>query len=229
MNSSNNPFLPQFGDFDSSFILNPLPAVRVNNQPASFMESTPVNTIPKASDNVTVLVQPPPIVSDRRTIQQFSGFMHEDAEKFLAEFESYLTLASIETTSPRAVAVFHLFLMGPALIWFNNLTFKDTWYAVKGAFVLEYCNIIGSPALIAESVVFDNLRLNQSQDTEDFHASIMDKGRKLHKSEADMLNKFISGLPSQFAVLVRAGRVESLREALQSAKIGEAQWVHTYG
>lgn len=223
MNSSNNPFLPQFGDFDSSFILNPLPAVRVNNQPASFMESTPVNTIPKASDNVTVLVQPPPIVPDRRTIQQFSGFMHEDAEKFLAEFESYLTLASIETTSPRAVAAFHLFLMGPALIWFNNLTFKDTWYAVKGAFVLEYCNIIGSPALIAESVVFDNLRLCQSQAIEDFHASIMNKGQKLYKSEADMLNKFISGLPSQLAVFVRAGCVKSLREALQSAKIGEAQ------
>ena len=169
MNSSNNPFLPQFGDFDSSFILNPLPAVRVNNQPASFMESTPVNTIPKASDNVTVLLHPPPIVPDRRTIQQFSGFMHEDAEKYLVEFESYLTLASIETTSPRAVAVFHLFLKGPALIWFNNLTFKDTWSAVKGAFVLEYCNIIGSPALIAESVAFDNLRLSQSQAIEDFH------------------------------------------------------------
>lgn len=191
MNSSNNPFLPQFGDFDSSFILNPLPAVRFNNQPASFMESTPVNTIPKASDNVTVLVQPPPIVPDRRTIQQFSGFMHEDAENFLAEFESYLTLASIETTSPRAVAVFHLFLKGPALIWFNNLIFKDTWSAVKGAFVLEYCNIIGSPALI--SVAFDNLRLSQSQAIEDFHASIMDKGRKLHKSEADMLTNLSVG------------------------------------
>ena len=67
-------------------------------------------------------------------IQQFSGFMHKDAKKFLAEFELYLTLASIETTSPCAVAAFHLFLKGPVLIWFNNLNFKDTGSAVKAGF-----------------------------------------------------------------------------------------------
>ena len=93
---------------------------------------------------------------------------------------------------------------------------------MRAAFILEYCNILSSPSLIAESVAFDNLRLSQSQAIEDFHASVMDKGRKLRKSEADMLNKFISGLPSQLAFFVRAGRVESLRDALQSAKIGEA-------
>ena len=93
---------------------------------------------------------------------------------------------------------------------------------MKSAFKLEYCNTLNSPSLIAESVSFDNLCLGNSQAIEDFHASVMDKGRKLRKSEADMLNKFISGLPSQLAFFVRAGRVESLRDALQSAKIGEA-------
>ena len=68
----------------------------------------------------------------------------------------------------------------------------------------------------------DNLRLIQSQAIEDSHASVLDKGRKLCKSEVDMLNKFISGLPSQLAFFVRAGHKESLREALQSAKIEEA-------
>ena len=51
--------------------------------------------------------------------------MQEDASKFLVEFESYLTLSTIEPDSPRAVAAFHLHLTGPALIWFNNLTIKD--------------------------------------------------------------------------------------------------------
>ena len=120
------------------------------------------------------------------------------------------------------MAAFHLFLKGPALIWFNSLSVRDSWATVRAAFILEYCNILSSPSLIAESVAFDNLRLSQSQAIEDFHASVMDKGRKLRKSEADMLNKFISGLPSQLMFFVRADRVESLRDALQSAKIGEA-------
>ena len=50
----------------------------------------------------------------------------------------------------------------------------------------------------------------------------MDKGRKLRKSDADMLNIFISGLPPSVSIFVRAGRVNCLREALQSAKAGEA-------
>ena len=110
--------------------------------------------------------------------------------------KSYLTLASIDTTSPRAVAAYHLFLKESALIWFNNLIFKDTW----SAFNHEYCNILNSPSLIAESVAFDNLRLGQSQAIEDFHAVVMDKGRKLRKSDADMLNIFISGLPPSVSI-----------------------------
>lgn len=224
MNSSNNPFLPQYCDLNESFLLNQVPAVTAI-QPPSFLQSTPMSTVPKQTEQFTVptvIVQPPPIMPHKQTIQPFSGFMHEDAEKFLSEFESYLTLASIDTTSPRAVAAFHLFLKGPALIWFNSLTFKETWDSVKESFKLEYCNILNSPSLIAESVAFDNLRLGQSQAIEDFHAFVMDKGRKLRKSENDMLNKFISGLPPQLAFFVRAGRVDSLRDALQSAKIGEA-------
>ena len=37
-----------------------------------------------------------------------------------------------------------------------------------------------------------------------------------------MTNKFIAGLPPQLGVFVRAGRVSSFRDALQSVKIGEA-------
>ena len=171
------------------------------------MDTTSVS-FSKPSDQLTVLVQPTPVMPDRRTISQFSGFMHEDSENFLSEFESYLTLAAIEITFPRAVAACHLFLNGPALIWLNSLSVKDSWSTVKAAFIQEYCNILSSPSLIAESVAFDNLRLSQSQAIE---------------GEADMFNRFISGLPSQLAFFVRADRVESLRDALQSANIGEAQ------
>ena len=37
-----------------------------------------------------------------------------------------------------------------------------------------------------------------------------------------MTNKFIAGLPPQLAFFVRAGRVSSIQDALQSAKIGQA-------
>ena len=123
MNTSNNPFLPQFEDPNESFVLNEVPP-QAGSRPHIFMDSTPVS-VSKPADQLTVLVQPPPVMPDRRTISQFSGFMHEDSENFLSEFESYLTLAAIEITSPRAVAAFHLFLKGPALIWFNSLSVRD--------------------------------------------------------------------------------------------------------
>ena len=53
---------------------------------------------------------------------------------------------------------------------------------------------------------------------------VIDKGRKIRKSDADMLNKFISGLSLQLAFFVGEGRVNCLREALQSAKVGKAHW-----
>ena len=125
--------------------------------------------------------------------------MHEDASKFMKEFDSYLTLSSIDEESPRAIAAFHLHLSGPALIWFNNLAVKDSWKTVKAAFMNEYCNVVNNLSLIAESVAFDNLKLGSTQAIEDFHSVVLDKGRRLHKSDTDMTNKFIAGLPSQLA------------------------------
>ena len=49
----------------------------------------------------------------------------------------------------------------------------------------------------------------------------MDKGRRLHNIDTDMTNKFIVGLPTQLVFFVHAGRISTLREALQSAKISE--------
>lgn len=52
----------------------------------------------------------------------FSGFMHEDGNKFVREFSSYIVLAGIADQSDQAIASFHLRLQGPALVWFESLT-----------------------------------------------------------------------------------------------------------
>ena len=89
MNTSNNPFLPQPEDLNERVILNNLPPM-AGSQPHMFMDSIPL-LVTKPSEQVTIFVQPPPVMPDRRTISQFSGFMHEDLDNFLAEFESNLT------------------------------------------------------------------------------------------------------------------------------------------
>ena len=173
---STNPFLnPHVGDLDlnGSFLqqtqfVDQQPLIpqtvfshdTIPNQPGGFA-STPVGmqfaqpTTGSVSSNPYQLIfsiQTPATVTNK-TIQPFSGFTQEDATKFLGEIESYLTLSSIKTDSNRAVAAFHLHLKGPAIIWFNNLTCKDTWLTVKAAFIEEHCNIT-NPSMIAESCCF---------------------------------------------------------------------------
>ena len=57
---------------------------------------------------------------------------------------------------------------------------------------------------------------------------MLEKGTRLGKTDRDMTNKFINGLPSQWVFFIRAGRINNFREALHSAKIGEAHcyWIH---
>ncbi len=78
---------------------------------------------------------------------------------------------------------------------------------------------------------FDNLRLQSHQAIEEFHSIVLEKGSRLGKTERDMTNKFLMGLPDRLAFFVRAGRVTTFREALHSAKIGEAHGYrnHTSG
>ena len=47
----------------------------------------------------------------------------------------------------------------------------------------EYCNVVNNLSLIAESVAFDNLKLGSTQAIDDFHSVVLDKGRRLHKSD----------------------------------------------
>ncbi|XP_033725284.1 uncharacterized protein LOC117315247 [Pecten maximus] len=143
----------------------------------------------------------------------------EDGEKFLTEFHSYLTLSNIDTGSPQATAAFHLhFWFGLELLTSSD---RSSFYHVKAMFREEFCSDT-NPALITEETTFRTVTLRPEQQLEDYHSHVLQKGKRLHKTERDITAKFIDGLPSQLAFFVRAGKATTLREALHSAKIGEA-------
>ena len=184
------------------------------------MLSTPGPTYTTTQSIVVPMAMP---MIDRQ-LKKFNGFMHEDGAKFLEEFRSYMTLSGIEQSSPRAVAAFHLQLQGPALIWFNSLPTvqKTAWATVEEQFRQEFCNIANNPSFVAEEATFNHLSIKPGQPIEEFASVVQEKGRRLGKSDRDMTFKFIDGLPPQLAFFIRAGRVLTLRDALHSAKLGEA-------
>ena len=99
---------------------------------------------------------------------------------------------------------------------------KSTWFTLETEFKKEFCNITNNPSPVAEEATFNTLTLKPGQPIEEFASVVQEKGRRLTKSDRDMTFKFIDGLPSQLAFFVRAGRVDTLRDALHSAKLGEA-------
>ncbi|XP_052779405.1 uncharacterized protein LOC128216783 isoform X1 [Mya arenaria] len=237
MNSSLNPFLAdgqldQDNDmFNQSFMApasssTPFAPIR----PVTYSPLTPMpNVLPQPSPNVlsqpmpNVLSQPSPqpgpttvylhtpavqpISLSDRIIKKFAGYMHENASKFLSEFESYLMLSGIDPSidSARAIAAFHLHLQGPALTWFNALPMKITWTSVKHDFSNEYCDVLNDPRLISETAAFDNLRLQSHQAIAEFHSIVLEKGSRLGKTERDMTNKILMG---QNAIWVQASSLE---------------------
>ena len=197
----------------------------MNNQLPATNNDTFLSTPgPMYSNPPTSVVVPMALPMLDRQMKKFNGFMHEDGSKFLEGFKSYLTLSGIDHSSPRAVAAFHLQLHGPAQIWFNALptSIKSTWFTLETEFKKEFCNITNNPSLVAEEATFNTLTLKPGQPIEEFASVVQEKGRRLTKSDRDMTFKFIDGLPSQLAFFVRAGRVATLRDALHSAKLGEA-------
>lgn len=78
--------------------------------------------------------QSPPTISDKVSIQKFSGFSNENGKNFLSEFESFCVFQSL-SDAKRKNAAFHLHLKGPALVWFNALDsdVKETWSSLKPA------------------------------------------------------------------------------------------------
>lgn len=158
------------------------------------------------------------------SLAKFSGYPTEDAERFLSNFSAYCLFNKINVQDPRTVAAFQLHLQGPALTWFTCLTDteKADWASVKQLYRAKYLAENNKPMLLVETEQFLNLRLLPHQQIEDYFSKIMEKGRRVNKSQQEIVLKFIEGLPSQLAFFVRAGNPEDINAALTAAKLGEA-------
>lgn len=186
-----------------------------------FLSSTPrrqSNMVPGNGGNFPLFAP--------RQVQTFHGYAHEDPFKFIQEFNSYVVLHGLEGRDVQIVAGFHLHLAGPALTWFNQLSATTvlTWRRLRQAFEEQYLSTDPSlnPQIIADSELFNTTMLKEGQPIEDFHSILVQKGQRLQKSDVEIMNRFIDGLPHQLTLYVRTGRPTSLNEALSQAKMGEA-------
>ena len=166
----------------------------------------------------------PVMDTGRISLRKFSGYPTEDPDQFISDFEAYCVFSRLNNHDQRKVAAFQLHLQGPAQTWFCCLDDDDKtdWDTLKDAFELKYSSQNNTPVLLVEAEQFSQLRLLPTQQIEDYYSRILDKGRKLHKSDQEVLLKFIQGLPHQLAFFVRAGNPGDIGAALTSAKMGEA-------
>lgn len=186
---------------------------------------TPANTSTPVVSRPNKQVINVPTCGDKLSLRKFSGYSHEDAAKFMAEFNSYCVFHDLDANEARKIAAFHLHLQGPALVWFGQLSefIRTSWRIVSSEFQRTYTSKSPlDPTLIMESAMFNSLCLSPTQPLEDFYSIILEKGRKLGKPERDLMNKFVEGLPQQLAFYVRAGRCTSFADTLTAAKTGEA-------
>ena len=130
----------------------------------------------------------------------------------------------ITDTDNRKVAAFQLHLQGLAQTWFCCLDEdeKGDWESLHDAFETKYCVANNPPVLLVETEKFNSLRFLPAQQIEDYFSKIIEKRKKINKSDQEILLKFVQGLPAQLAFFVRAGNPSDLHAALTSAKMDEA-------
>ncbi|OWF56159.1 hypothetical protein KP79_PYT00092 [Mizuhopecten yessoensis] len=162
--------------------------------------------------------------------RKFSGLSHENAVNFLTEFQSFVSLYSLDNPKDdKRVPLFCLLLQGPARTWFttNDLSIK-TWSVVQHCFEEKYLDFSASgPSLLLETNNFLAVKLSHHEPLEDSHARLVEKGRRIGKSDIELLSKFISSLADQLAFFVRAGNPGDSSTALSSAKMGEVYGYRT--
>ena len=81
-------------------------------------------------------------------------------------------------------------------MWYFGL---DIAYKLRWDTVLQKCKEdyhLNKPVLLVETDFFQNLRLLNGQQLEDYLSKVVDKGRKINKSAQEILLKFIERLPS---------------------------------
>jgi hypothetical protein len=79
-----------------------------------------------------------------------------------------------------------------------------------------------NPALIAETELFQRMKLAPGQPIETYASLVLEKGAMLQKQQGEMLSRFEDGLPDMLAFFVRAAQPQDVQAALIQAKRGEA-------
>ena len=134
--------------------------------------------------------------SSRISLRKFPGYPTEDPVRFLSDFDAYCKLSRINNTDGRRVAAFQLHLQGSANTWYSCLGEDDEgdWDNLVAAFELNYC-VDNTPVLLAETEQFSNLKLWPYQQLEDYYSQVLEKGRKLSKSDQEAVVTRLIGRP----------------------------------
>ena len=159
-------------------------------------------------------------------LPRFSGLSSSiNPRKFMEDFEDYCTLFKIKQVE-QILALFSLHLDHEAQWWYHDLPpdQKDTWEHCKEAFTDRYIekNTLNSPDFLHTTNIFDTMQLSSHQDLTTYYYTLKDKATTLQKSDTDLLNRFIDGLPQDLAFFVRCGNPATPEAALTAARNGEA-------
>ena len=113
-----------------------------------------------------------------------------------------------------------------AQLLLGSILFQPTisnYGTFKQVYKKQYIDIdFRSPTILLEGEIFETLKLSKGQSIDDFYAQLLEKATILHKSDHEILIKFIKGLPDQLAFFVRAGHHSDSANCLAAAKMGEA-------
>ncbi|CAC5424317.1 unnamed protein product [Mytilus coruscus] len=97
------------------------------------------------------------------------------------------------------------------------------WQTFEQVYKKKYVDVdFRSPTILLEGELFETLKLSKGQSIDDFYAQLLEKATILHKSDHEILIKFINGLPDQLAFFVRAGHHHDSPNCLAAAKMGDA-------
>ena len=70
------------------------------------------------------------------------------------------------------------------------------------------------PSVVIENELFNNMKLNNGQEIEDFFCQLTEKGQLLTKPDHEVMAKIVHGLPEKLAFYLRASKSKDSSEAL---------------
>ena len=111
------------------------------------------------------------------------------------------------------MAAFQLHFQGPANTWYSCLSEddKDDLENLVVAFELAYF-VENTPVLLVEAEQFSNLKMLPHQHIEGYYSQVLEKGRKLAKSDLEQLLKLIQGLPAKLVFLSELATHQTLHQ-----------------